>query len=345
MAHLQAASTAQAPDNSNKADDTSPFATLLRAQTTADAKSQKDASAGDTNDPPPQTTEPPVPTQPPAKPAKSDKAVDDKSASTSIPADSPPPPDPSSIMTTPPLPVPPPPKAADDTDDHDTDVQAAIAPAPKANIKPADTDTDVITRKTDVTSQDASKPTTAEAMPKAPSQAQPVTPNPDQSFTATAPSSTQQAHPTQAAHHIEITTQPQPDIPALAVQIAAKSQSGIKQFDIRLDPPELGRVEVRLSIDDTGKTCAHLSADQPQTLDLLQKDAPTLTRALRDAGLELSQGGLNFSLRQQTQNQDQSATGHTARSRTILAATDTATITTTTSAYRAPLIGRLDIRV
>ncbi len=83
--------------------------------------------------------------------------------------------------------------------------------------------------------------------------------------------------------NVQIST-PTPNMPALAVEIAAKSQSGAKQFDIRLDPPELGRVEVRLSIDATGKASAHLSADQPQTLDLLQKDAPTLTRALRDAG-------------------------------------------------------------
>ena len=86
---------------------------------------------------------------------------------------------------------------------------------------------------------------------------------------------------------------------SLAVEIAAKSQSGAKQFDIRLDPPELGRVEVRLSIDATGKAEAHMTADQPQTLHLLQKDSETLTRALRDAGLDVSQNGLNFSLRGQ----------------------------------------------
>ena len=87
-----------------------------------------------------------------------------------------------------------------------------------------------------------------------------------------------------------------PNVNSLAVEIAAKSQSGAKQFDIRLDPPELGRVDVRLSIDATGKAQAHLTADQPQTLDLLQKDSAALTRALRDAGLDVSQDGLNFSL-------------------------------------------------
>jgi hypothetical protein len=92
-----------------------------------------------------------------------------------------------------------------------------------------------------------------------------------------------------------------PNMESLAVDITAKSLGGARQFDIRLDPPELGRVEVRLSIDATGKASAHLSADQPQTLDLLQKDASSLTRALRDAGLNVAQDGLNFSLRSQQQ--------------------------------------------
>ena len=66
---------------------------------------------------------------------------------------------------------------------------------------------------------------------------------------------------------------PRPTLSALAVSVAARSLSGAKQFDIRLDPPELGRVDVRLSIDASGKTQAHMTADQPQTLHLLQKDS------------------------------------------------------------------------
>lgn len=98
-----------------------------------------------------------------------------------------------------------------------------------------------------------------------------------------------------------------PNVNSLAVEIAAKSQSGAKQFDIRLDPPELGRVDVRLSIDAAGKAQAHLSADQPHTLHLLQNDSAILTRALRDAGLDVSQNGLNFSLRGQDR---QAGDGH-----------------------------------
>ncbi|HEV2651342.1 MAG TPA: flagellar hook-length control protein FliK, partial [Rhizomicrobium sp.] len=93
-----------------------------------------------------------------------------------------------------------------------------------------------------------------------------------------------------------------PNLPALAVQIATHSDDGQKHFNIRLDPPELGRVDVHMTVDDQGKAQATLSVEKPQTLALLQKDAPELQRQLKDAGLDLSQNGLNFSLRQQQQN-------------------------------------------
>lgn len=115
--------------------------------------------------------------------------------------------------------------------------------------------------------------------------------------------------------------EPTPDLDALAVSIAARAMSGTKQFEIRLDPPELGRVDVRLSIDASGKTQAHMTADQPQTLDLLQKDATNLTQALRDAGLDVSQGGLNFSLRGQDRQSDDGNNGAAQGRRTNLIAT------------------------
>jgi flagellar hook-length control protein FliK len=105
--------------------------------------------------------------------------------------------------------------------------------------------------------------------------------------------------PSASLHLTEQTPGAAPDINSLAVEIAARSQSGAKQFDIRLDPPALGRVEVRLAIDASGKVQAHMTADQPDTLNLLRKDSGTLTQALRDAGLDVSRDGLNFSLRGQ----------------------------------------------
>jgi flagellar hook-length control protein FliK len=83
---------------------------------------------------------------------------------------------------------------------------------------------------------------------------------------------------------------------ALAIKIAAKSSQGDANFQIRLDPPELGRIEVNLNVDANGNAGASLTADKPQTLDLLQRDSGALERALKDAGLDLT-GGLSFSLK------------------------------------------------
>jgi len=169
---------------------------------------------------------------------------------------------------------------------------------------------------------------------------------------AASPQVAPQAQVTDFTQHIQVTTQPHEasaNLPALAVDIVAKSLGGAKQFDIRLDPPELGRVEVRLSIDATGKASAHLSADQPQTLTLLQKDASVLTRALRDAGLDVSQNGLNFSLRQQS-GQDTGAGanpgGRRSSGRSLsLTATSSIEATAASAAYSGAADGHLDIRV
>jgi flagellar hook-length control protein FliK len=109
-----------------------------------------------------------------------------------------------------------------------------------------------------------------------------------------------------------------PDLSALAVNIAAKSLEGARQFDIRLDPVELGRVDVRLSLDGSGTAQAHLSAERPETLSLLQNNAPALTRALQDSGVNVANNGLQFSLKGQDRQGD--AQGRTAsRSRSSAA--------------------------
>src|SRR5262249_22734419 len=88
-------------------------------------------------------------------------------------------------------------------------------------------------------------------------------------------------------------------IAGLAVQIASRAPDGNKRFDIRLDPPELGRIDVRLDVDQGGKVTSRLIVERADTLDLLRRDAPQLERALQHAGLN-TDGGLQFSLRDQS---------------------------------------------
>jgi flagellar hook-length control protein FliK len=138
---------------------------------------------------------------------------------------------------------------------------------------------------------------------------------------------------------------------ALALRIAAKSADGESQFQIRLDPPSLGRIEIHLNVDSQGNAQAQLSADRPQTLDALQRDSSALERALKDAGLDLP-GGLSFSLKGEGKSAAWRDSQNSGRSRAmqidaIDAANSTAAIlglTSTGQAWGASSI-RLDIRV
>jgi flagellar hook-length control protein FliK len=86
---------------------------------------------------------------------------------------------------------------------------------------------------------------------------------------------------------------------SLAVEIASRAQGGRNRFEIRLDPPELGRIEVRLDIDKSGNVTSRLVVEKTETLDVLRRDAHQLERALQDAGLKTSDNSLQFSLRDQ----------------------------------------------
>lgn len=109
----------------------------------------------------------------------------------------------------------------------------------------------------------------------------------------------------------------------LGLTIAAKSSQGARQFDIRLDPPELGKIEARLSFDDSGKAQLVLAADKPQTLNLLQRDAGSLMRTMQEAGIDLSGGALNFSLRGGQNNNGQTGGGRSGSRIQSLAAVAT----------------------
>ncbi len=84
----------------------------------------------------------------------------------------------------------------------------------------------------------------------------------------------------------------------IAVQIAKHLSGGVNRFEIRITPPELGRIEVKLEIAESGRISAHLVADKPETLDLLQKDRATLEKALAEAGLDADESSLEFSMRE-----------------------------------------------
>jgi flagellar hook-length control protein FliK len=89
-------------------------------------------------------------------------------------------------------------------------------------------------------------------------------------------------------------------VAGLAVAITSRAQAGSSQFDIRLDPPELGRIEVRLGVDSDGRVTSHVTVDRADTLQLLQDQQPQLQQALDQAGLKTADNGLQFTLRDQS---------------------------------------------
>lgn len=94
------------------------------------------------------------------------------------------------------------------------------------------------------------------------------------------------------------TSQQQLNLPQIAFEMARQVEGGNTRFQIRLDPPELGRIDVKLDIDSNGQVHARLSVEKAETLDLMQRDQRALQQALQQAGLDANKTNLEFSLKQ-----------------------------------------------
>jgi flagellar hook-length control protein FliK len=164
---------------------------------------------------------------------------------------------------------------------------------------------------------------------------------------ASAPGATQAAAPTaQPQQHASPPAVPQAvPLAGVGIEIASRALAGKNRFEIRLDPPELGRIEVRIEVSRDGRVTSHLTADRPDTLSLLQRDAAGLERALQDAGLKTSDNSLQFSLRDQSAGRQQDGTDAGARAPVV--DDDAAPIEALPSSYiRLAGFGNgLDIRV
>lgn len=99
------------------------------------------------------------------------------------------------------------------------------------------------------------------------------------------------------------TSQQQLNLPQIAFELVRQVNDGNSRFQMRLDPPELGKIDVRLDIDKTGQVTARLSVEKAETLDLMQRDQRGLEKALQQAGLDSSKTNLEFSLKQNSSGQ------------------------------------------
>ncbi|MHA6721097.1 flagellar hook-length control protein FliK [Sphingomonas sp. RS6] len=81
---------------------------------------------------------------------------------------------------------------------------------------------------------------------------------------------------------------------SIGLEIARKVDAGEDTLRVRLNPAELGKVEVTLAFDDDGGLRATLRAESAHTLHLLRQDAPDLGRALDQAGLRTDAQSFRF---------------------------------------------------
>ncbi|MDP3548226.1 MAG: flagellar hook-length control protein FliK [Phreatobacter sp.] len=137
---------------------------------------------------------------------------------------------------------------------------------------------------------------------------------------------------------------------ALAVTIAARANAGTTRFDIRLDPAELGRIDVQLTIDREGRVKSKLVVEKQETLDLLQRDQRNLERALSQAGVQTGDNSLEFSLKDQgSQNaRDRQAEDGSHPRQVVIEDPDTVAAlqaSAATYARAAAMRGGVDIRI
>jgi flagellar hook-length control protein FliK len=159
------------------------------------------------------------------------------------------------------------------------------------------------------------------------------------------------AAPPAPAPQFTVTAATQAAVPlsGLALEIATSAKSGKSRFEIRLDPADLGRIDVRIDVDRNGQVTSHLTVEKPETLSMLRQDAPQLQRALDDAGFKTGGGGLQFSLRDQSSSGQNSGndTGRNAQ-RLVISNEDTIPAATIAGRTYGRMLGSssgVDIRV
>jgi flagellar hook-length control protein FliK len=94
---------------------------------------------------------------------------------------------------------------------------------------------------------------------------------------------------------------PPPPANQIAVHLARHAATG-DSIVVSLSPEELGRVEIEIELDGDGRARAHVAAELPMTLELIQRDAAVLERALEAAGVDLAPDALTFDLRRDGQS-------------------------------------------
>lgn len=93
----------------------------------------------------------------------------------------------------------------------------------------------------------------------------------------------------------------------VTVRLKQAVSTGESVIQIRLKPVELGGVDVKIETGADGRSQIHVTAEKRDTLDMLQRDARSLERALLDIGFKADNSSLSFNMRGGDQQQNQQA--------------------------------------
>lgn len=223
----------------------------------------------------------------------------------------------------------------------------------------------------------------ATAAPPAEAKAAPETPAPAQTTTASAPSADARAAPAEpaaaapvalAANEPAAPAEPAPlaaapvtaaeahaatltavrGSPELVAQMAAtlvrKLDGRVTRFNMELNPAELGRVDVKLSIDKDGRVAAQMAFDNPVAAADMRGRADELRRQLEQAGFQVAGEDLTFTDRETSQGFDRSGRSplndpDVARDRAIRDAERTARLAEDAGRLQNRAVIGLDMRV
>jgi len=132
----------------------------------------------------------------------------------------------------------------------------------------------------------------------------------------------------------------------VAVHLAHAVKEGLDRISIHLKPAVLGRIDVELNLHHDGRVLAVVMAERPETLDLLQRDARELARALQDAGLKADAHSLHFGLRGGDGQRDGQSAGRAQQTLELADRSDDGTLSPPLVALAlAAARGGIDIRV
>ena len=134
----------------------------------------------------------------------------------------------------------------------------------------------------------------------------------------------------------------------VAVQIGLAARFGARQISLQLKPASLGEVDIELNIAKDGQVRVTVLAERQETLDLLQRDARGLERALQDAGLKSDAGSLHFGLRGEGREQRPQGQSDSYLTQAVLSDSDPIDEQSpawAANAYNSAIDHKLDIRV